>query len=691
MKQPGAESVHEARWVTSEFKQHKASAAFSVFLGALAILCAGALMFCAGYLITRAAEMPWSIMAIHLPTMFARIFGVGKPVLTYFERLTSHDWIFRVTSNLREKLYRVIERSTPFFGRKYQSGDVFGMLVEDIGHLQNFYVRSILPLVVGWITYFVIIVALGFFSLGFALAMALLLGLIVFVLPAFSFFFTKSRILQRAHIRHVLYRKLTDNIMGVSDWIYAGRSDDYFHHHEHKQDEMLQIDRKLQRFDSIRSIVIQLIAGILIVLLSVWAGLYFGGTWGGSSVWIAAFVLGFFPLLDTFAQMSPAAEEGILHKSAITHLNSLSGDSDDSSDNYAHNMASDKTPPEAHRSPEECVIQVDSCKKNAFVHDSEKAKNLRAGISGEINSFEHHKLEQSSEEVVHKRDFSAESPLSSEKSHDSALDASCSEKAHLSQDNTLRIENVSYSFPETEKPVLENITLTIKPGERIAILGRSGAGKSTLSALIRGDIQPDEGCVLLEGERTGTPTDSPNEPPIGIPTARFGDDISQYIGVIQQKTYLFNMTLAENIRIGRDEASDEQIWQALEKVGLSDLVNRLPQGLDTLVDEGGKRFSGGEAHRIALARVLVQDPPIVILDEPMVGLDPVTEHKLLETILETTAGKTLIMITHHLQGISAIDQVVFIRDGTISMQGTPDELARTNTHFQQLLALDQAQ
>ena len=126
----------------------------------------------------------------------------------------------------------------------------------------------------------------------------------------------------------------------------------------------------------------------------------------------------------------------------------------------------------------------------------------------------------------------------------------------------------------------------------------------------------------------------------------------------------------------------------LAHVGLADLARRLPEGLDTLVDEAGMRFSGGERHRIALARVLLQDTPVILLDEPTVGLDPVTERALLDTFVENAQGKTLIMITHHLQGVSAMDRVVFVENGKLEMEGAPAELERTSERYRHLLAFD---
>lgn len=159
-------------------------------------------------------------------------------------------------------------------------------------------------------------------------------------------------------------------------------------------------------------------------------------------------------------------------------------------------------------------------------------------------------------------------------------------------------------------------------------MGKSGAGKSTLASLIRGDLVPTKGTVTIVDPKGKE-----------LHTSALNNKASDFFGVIQQRTYVFNATLRDNLLIGNPHANDEELIETLHKVGLGSLLERLPQGLNTIVDEAGLRFSGGERHRIALARVLLQDAPIVILDEPMVGLDPLTEQQVLESIFSTLQHK----------------------------------------------------
>ena len=230
-----------------------------------------------------------------------------------------------------------------------------------------------------------------------------------------------------------------------------------------------------------------------------------------------------------------------------------------------------------------------------------------------------------------------------------------------------------YTYPKTDKEILHGLNLTIKNGEKLAILGRSGAGKSTLASLLRGDRTPDSGSITLNG----------------ISTDQFGDQIANYFSIINQNPYLFNTTIGNNLRLGNEDATDDQLWDVLRRVGLDQMVEKLPQGLETEVDEAGLRFSGGERHRLALARILLKDTPIVLLDEPTVGLDPITEQAVIDTFMTQLKGKTLIWITHHLQGIDQMDQVIFLEDGKIYMQGSPKELWQTEQRYRELKRADQ--
>lgn len=573
------QSLKTDTWVKPFLTKYKNVLALALFLGFLTFFCGGALMFNSGFLISRSASIPENILLVYIPIVLTRAFGIGRPVFRYLERLTSHSWVLRMTSNLRLKLYNVVEKDAIFFKQAHRTGDILGLLAEDINHIQNLYLRTIFPTVIAWILYIFLIIGLGYFSVWFALVMLLLLGIVVFVLPLWSVVINGARQEKQKQMKNHLYTTLTDNVLGVSDWVFSQRGTEYVEAHKVLETELRQVDEKIKAFDRRRDFLLQGIFGVIAVALLVWASGRFPGVYGGLANWIAAFVLCVFPLIDAFAPLPAAAQETNVYKDSIDRFNAL---------------------------PEE-----------------------QMGESGT---------------VVDKPDGPIE----------------------------LTVSDLHFHYP-SGKEVLHGFDLTIGAHQKLAILGRSGSGKSTFASLLRGDLVPTKGTILINGQ----------------PVADFGDSISDVIGVINQSPYLFHTTILNNLRIGNEAASEAEVWQVLAQVGLKEMVSALPEGLATMVDEAGLRFSGGERHRLALARILLKDTPIILLDEPTVGLDPITEQSVLETFFNVLNDKTIIWITHHLQGISMMDRVIFIEDGQLAMSGTPAQLAAENAHFQQLLAIDQ--
>ncbi|MFT8358963.1 ATP-binding cassette domain-containing protein, partial [Bifidobacterium aquikefiri] len=159
-------------------------------------------------------------------------------------------------------------------------------------------------------------------------------------------------------------------------------------------------------------------------------------------------------------------------------------------------------------------------------------------------------------------------------------------------------------------------------------------------------------------------------------------------GYLNKYPFIFRASIGNNIRLGNSDAIDEDVWNALKTVELDEMVRQLPDGLNTLVGEMGSTLSGGQRERLALARILVKDTPIVLLDEPTIGLDPITERHLMSTIFQANERRTLLWVTHHLQGLEHADWMVFLEHGHILMQGHPKELYRSNTRFRTLYRMD---
>ena len=224
----------------------------------------------------------------------------------------------------------------------------------------------------------------------------------------------------------------------------------------------------------------------------------------------------------------------------------------------------------------------------------------------------------------------------------------------------VKLENVHFSYTGEEKDeVLHGIDLTLPAGSFTALVGPSGSGKSTVARLISRFWDVTEGSITIGGVNI---KDMPLE------------QLSEMVSFVTQDNFLFRCSILENIRLGNPAASDEQVREAARKACCEEFIEKLPQGYDTPAGEAGKRLSGGEKQRIAIARMMLKNAPIVILDEATAFTDPENENKLQRSIEELTKGKTLLVIAHRLSTITAADQIVVLKDGCIEAKGTQKEL-----------------
>jgi ATP-binding cassette subfamily C protein CydC len=212
----------------------------------------------------------------------------------------------------------------------------------------------------------------------------------------------------------------------------------------------------------------------------------------------------------------------------------------------------------------------------------------------------------------------------------------------------LRFEAVEFRWLPDRPAVFDSLSLEIPAGARVALLGPSGAGKSTLAALLLKVVAPRSGQIRLGGADIAT-----------LPAAL----VHARVGWLGQATHLFDDTIRANLLLARPHADEAALWAALDAARIGDTVRALPDRLDTWVGEGGTRFSGGQGRRLALARALLSPAPILILDEPCAGLDAETERAFLETLNDTMAGRTVILITHRLTGVERLDRIFRLSGG----------------------------
>jgi ATP-binding cassette, subfamily B, beta-glucan exporter len=232
----------------------------------------------------------------------------------------------------------------------------------------------------------------------------------------------------------------------------------------------------------------------------------------------------------------------------------------------------------------------------------------------------------------------------------------------------VEFKDVSFSY-DGKRPAVADLTFTALPGETVALVGATGAGKSTALALLHRVFDPQSGTVRIDGMDIRALTLA---------------GLRRNIGVVFQEVLLFNRSVAENLRVGKPDATDEELRAACERAQVLDVIERLPQGFDTNAGERGRLFSGGERQRLSIARALLKDPPILILDEATSALDALTEARVQAALSEVMKGRTTFVIAHRLATVRNANRILVFQAGRIIETGTFDELVRLGGHFAEL-------
>ncbi|GER67209.1 amino acid ABC transporter ATP-binding protein [Weizmannia acidilactici] len=567
------------QYIKPYIRQYRGLMILTVLLGILTFLASSMLTFTSGYLITRASEMPVTILLIYVPIVGVRAFGIARPVARYLERLSGHNTVLKILADMRVKLYEMLEPQALFIRSRFQTGDLLGTLADDIEHLQDAYIRTIFPTVTALFLFLYSTVVLAVFDWLFALWIAVCLGVIVFVYPLVSLYLMKKRQIELKETQGILYCTMTDTLFGIRDWIISGKKERFFKQFYEDSRKSHEIEKKMSYWNHSRTFQLQAISGAILIFVGIWAG---HAALNGeiAPTYIASFTLVTLPILEGMIPAVPAVEKITTYKESLQRIDGIRG--------YLPEEPGEKMP-------------------------------LDTGGKADI-----------------------------------------------------RLEHVTYYYENEKEAALKDVSLIVPHGQKIALLGKSGAGKSTLLHLLVGALRPDSGTVTIGGH---APAD-------------YGEAIHKQVSVLNQKPYLFATTVENNVGLGRADATVEEIEAAIRQVKLGRYIDTLPNGIHTQMEETGQRFSGGERQRIALARILLQNTPIVILDEPTVGLDPLTEKDLLDTIFDVLHDKTVLLITHHLTGLEKMDQIIFLDDGKIAMQGTHAELMSGNARYRQLYEMD---
>lgn len=236
----------------------------------------------------------------------------------------------------------------------------------------------------------------------------------------------------------------------------------------------------------------------------------------------------------------------------------------------------------------------------------------------------------------------------------------------------IEFSDVSFSYEKGKDKILDGISLKVLEGTMLALVGASGSGKSTIAKLLAGYWDADEGNITIGGKKISEYTQ---------------EELNSLIAYVDQETFLFNMSIMDNIRVGKPSATDDEVMKVAERAGCDAFIKALPEGYQTNTGSAGGKLSGGERQRIAIARAMIKNAPIMILDEATASTDPENETSIQEALSKATEGKTLVVVAHRLSTIVSAEQIAYIKDGKVYKIGTHEQLLKDCPEYAEMWEL----
>lgn len=583
-------------------------AALAVLLGALTVAANVGLLGVSAYLIAAAALRP-SIAELQIAIVGVRFFGLARGLLRYAERLASHEATFRLLKRLRGWFYRALEPLAPARLERYRAGDLFSRIVADVETLEHFYVRVVSPPLVAALVAAGMTAFFHFYDPLLArvyLAFTLALGL---GLPLLAAALGRRPAAELAARRAELHTRLVDGVQGLADLLVFGGG-------AALRRRLAQAGQAYGRAGERTASRAGLLAGLTVLLVQ-----------GGMLAVLALAI----PLVR--AGTLPGVMLPVLALAALAGFEAASA-----------------LPPAAQMLP--------ACLRAA----RRLFELVEAGEAGEAPAMPR---------VAARRALLARRsslPSDGEGASPSRPSAAETEAGPGGEIPALTFSAVSYTYPGSDSPALEEVSFELRPGERLALVGPSGAGKSTLAALLLRFRAPSGGRILLDGR------DLDRVPP---------EDVRRLLAVVPQDPYFFNASVRENLLLARPSAAEQELAAAARQAQAHEFIAGLPAGYGTVIGERGLRLSGGERQRLALARAWLRAAPIFLLDEPTAHLDPLTERLALEALL-APGGRSLLLITHRLVGLERMDEILVLDGGRVAERGRHADLLAAGGLYRRL-------
>ena len=603
--------------------------------GAAATGCGIALLAVSGFMLARASQHP-SIVAISVAVVAVRGLSVGRAVFRYLERLGTHDVAFRVLAQIRVAVYQRLERLAPAGLAAFRSGDLLARLISDVDATQDLFIRGLAPPLTaalagaGTVIAVLLILAPAAGLLGAGLLAA---GVAVPWLAARA----ARRAAQRtAAARGELAAAVTDALAGAAELHAFGAQEAALRRAADADAELTRLARRTAGASGLGTGLTALAAGA-----TLWAVLLLGVAVTGHGS------LGRVPLaVITLAALAAFEAVNTLPAAAIQLGQSATAAGRVTAVLDAPDPVTEPTQP-------------------ADLAGTALAAIVQSGPGQPATTQPATALPGSAQPATAQR--ATAQPATAQPA--TAQPGSGRTRAGV----VAELRGVAVAYRPGGPLALGGIDLELAPGRCVALVGPAGAGKSTVAAVLLRFVSVSAGQATFNGVDLGRLRD---------------DDVRSVVGGLAQDAHLFDTTIRGNLLIGAPAAADAELDGALERVRLLDWARSLPDGLDTPVGTRGAQLSGGQRQRLALARVLLADPAVLVLDEPTAHLDPEARAELAADLLAVAAadGRSTLLITHDLAGLDRADEVVVLAGGLVAERGTDAELRAAGGVYSRMLA-----
>jgi ABC-type transport system involved in cytochrome bd biosynthesis fused ATPase/permease subunit len=609
--------------------------ALAALLAFGALASAVGLLVVSAWLISRASQRP-PILYLQVAIVAVRALGISRGVLRYAERLVAHDTALRSLTSIRLGVYRRLERLSPAGLGHYRRGDLLARLVGDVDACADLVVRVVIPTVAG-LAAGALAVAIGTALLP-AAGVALLALLVVsgWLAPLLTTALGQRAQQARAASSGRLSAHVVTHLSAADELLAYGTVDAAMADVSRADAELAALDRRTARAAGLGDAVSALATGLTIVAC---LGLGVTAVRQGQldGVWLAALALIPLAMADVLSGLPAAA----LARARVAGAAARIFEVIDAPDPV----------PERRRTP------APPTQSSAAAEDPAKAASgsPAKGASGSPARAPGATPETKAAEPA----LAGGEPASGPAAEPAAAPTTNHAPETHAPNPTCELRGIAARYPGATSDALHEVDMHLPPGRRVAVVGPSGSGKSTLVAVLLRLLDHRAGTYHLDGQDIRDLAE---------------EQVRSRVTALDQHAHLFDTTIGENIRLANRAAGPAAVRRAVERAALAEWVDALPHGLDTRVGAHGSAVSGGQAQRIALARALLADRPVVVLDEPGEHLDAATADQVTASALLATAGQSVVLVTHRMAHTGQCDEVVVLDEGRVRERGSPQGL-----------------